>query len=167
MKYSVILFVLLYCTWGISPIKGMPPEPTVDENVIESQLSLEPTIAPVDEGDEDVQGCETEDGFIPIGRTVNKKPCKQCTCNADGRLNCNETVCPKLNCVDFKDVEDECCPICPNGENCYTPNNVILKAGEVITESGLQCKCKFSEDNLEEPTAHCSEKAEVAALDDI
>ncbi|XP_029648113.1 von Willebrand factor C domain-containing protein 2-like [Octopus sinensis] len=167
MKHSAIVFVLLYCTWGISPIKGIPPTPMVDLEAIESQLDLGTTAAPFD--DEDIQGCETEDGFVPIGKTVSKEPCKQCTCTANGDMKCNTTVCPKLNCVDFEDVEDECCPICPNGENCYTPKNVILKAGEVITESDLQCKCKFSEDNLEEPTAHCTEKIEAAAAppDDI
>lgn len=54
-----------------------------------------------------------------------------------------------------------------SGKNCYTPNRVILNDGEVITEDGLQCKCKFSEDDPEEPEADCSETVEGVPADNI
>lgn len=115
MKHSVIVFVLLYCTCGISPVKGIPTAPPVDEEEIESQLSLLATGAEVT--DEDAQWCQSDYGWIPAGGTVNKTLCEQCTCFADGELRCEHVFCPKVDCVDFENIEGECCSICPNGKS--------------------------------------------------
>ncbi|GAB1605330.1 von Willebrand factor C domain-containing protein 2-like [Argonauta hians] len=156
MKYCALILICMMCISGRSQAKGIPPPPPSDELSDEDVWMMMFPASTTSEVTAPATGCATEDGVVPVGAIVQMNLCVQCICIEDNLLKCNTTICPKLNCVDSIPVENQCCSICPNGENCYTPQHVILKAEHTITESGLQCKCRFIEDDPEEPMAQCS-----------
>ncbi|XP_033760955.1 von Willebrand factor C domain-containing protein 2-like [Pecten maximus] len=107
----------------------------------------------------DNQVCRCEHGFSGAGRAICRpngcthqgkqypdgpfKPsaCEHCQCDAaSGRVSCAIADCFFSPCVDAIHKPDVCCPVCPNGPNCYV-GNIKIPAGKDYNDGHQVCRC--------------------------
>ncbi|KAK7471528.1 hypothetical protein BaRGS_00035808 [Batillaria attramentaria] len=86
-------------------------------------------------------GCEWQGKWYAEGQQFNPDPCTFCNCQ-NGRAMCAVADCMMPACVDSKRDPTQCCPVCPNGNNCRAPDGTIIPAGqEVQLDAHTTCRC--------------------------
>ncbi|XP_019638157.1 PREDICTED: kielin/chordin-like protein [Branchiostoma belcheri] len=91
-----------------------------------------------------VAGCiSSYDGqwYPPGSGMPSGSPCSDCYCDDEGQPLCmtiSACACPP--CVDEVVYPNDCCPSCPNGENCYAMGTII-PAGRDVQVNGYTCRC--------------------------
>ncbi|CAH1794780.1 unnamed protein product [Owenia fusiformis] len=91
-------------------------------------------------------GCQHHDGkFYPPGAVISNSPCETCRCPRNGgRTQCIKQGCPPVLCVDAIHKDGECCPICPNGPNCWLDGEIIEAGIKVPKDTCKLCECPAS-----------------------
>ncbi|CAG2221411.1 unnamed protein product [Mytilus edulis] len=85
-------------------------------------------------------GCSIYGKLHPEGSHWKESPCEWCDC-VNGQSQCLIADCFKMECVDSVPHPDKCCPVCPNGKNCYFGNTVIAAGKDVQVDSDTMCRC--------------------------
>ncbi|XP_035675379.1 von Willebrand factor C domain-containing protein 2-like [Branchiostoma floridae] len=98
-----------------------------------------------------VYGCRGADGQIhPPGSTYGSS-CHPCQCANEPTLSgttwvytqwCLHIDCGCPRCVDYVFSPDQCCPTCPNGDNCDAMGTVI-PGGMDVQVYGTTCRCAY------------------------
>ncbi|KAK7107805.1 hypothetical protein V1264_015656 [Littorina saxatilis] len=84
--------------------------------------------------------CEYEGQTYPEGEFW-LNPCSSCLCRG-GEVNCALVDCFYTPCVDWVHDPEQCCPVCPNGNNCRAPDNSTVAEGETVElATGETCTC--------------------------
>ncbi|XP_038068738.1 zonadhesin-like isoform X3 [Patiria miniata] len=105
-------------------------------------------------------GCDiSRNRRINHGETLKLDNCNTCTCS-DGLLECNEEVCPALDCVKSVKREGECCAECPIpvGEGDCTLDGVVYRNTETFEDPAdncLKCVCNTGEVTCGQPGEPC------------
>ncbi|XP_078678529.1 kielin/chordin-like protein [Branchiostoma floridae x Branchiostoma belcheri] len=96
--------------------------------------------------------CFTDNGVYYPGQTwhPNGDPCHTCTCEfnswqSTGQEMCYYADCACPSCVDEVIDPGQCCPRCPNGDNCNAMGTVI-PAGRDVQVNGYTCRCPSTSD---------------------
>ncbi|XP_064594645.1 von Willebrand factor C domain-containing protein 2-like [Liolophura sinensis] len=76
---------------------------------------------------------------VRAGQEFYPTPCVRCNCSETGMVTCT-SLCELPTCVDQITREGECCPICPNGPNCYVGDKII-PAGKAVKIDRKVCRC--------------------------
>ncbi|ESP03057.1 hypothetical protein LOTGIDRAFT_230489 [Lottia gigantea] len=109
--------------------------------------------------------CICSDGTqVPPGETVWITACHGCTCD-EYSLEAQEIIadCFITPCVDSIDISGQCCPHCPNGENCRaefidfngTARSEVISVSDGVVDFGVvQCQCDH-QNYYGEPRASC------------
>uniref|UniRef100_A0A8W8MMY7 VWFC domain-containing protein n=1 Tax=Magallana gigas TaxID=29159 RepID=A0A8W8MMY7_MAGGI len=83
--------------------------------------------------------------------------CKECVCAGDGEMECTETKCFDYPCVDKVRRPGDCCPMCPNGQNCKAPDGTVVRYEEEYAMSeNVVCVC--DKDQWAELEASCKSR---------
>ncbi|XP_070211443.1 zinc metalloproteinase nas-14-like [Littorina saxatilis] len=86
-------------------------------------------------------GGKVIEGMVPGGRWMSSDGCTMCRCGPDGHATCISGSCPMPECADMVTTTGVCCPTCPNGLTCRTPEGAIIKEGEHLVEDDHNCTC--------------------------
>ncbi|KAI8504059.1 hypothetical protein Bbelb_181270 [Branchiostoma belcheri] len=96
--------------------------------------------------------CVTDNGVYNPGQTwhPNGDPCHTCTCEfnwwqSTAQEMCYHADCACPSCVDEVIDPGQCCPRCPNGDNCNAMGTVI-PAGRDVQVNGQTCRCPSTSD---------------------
>ncbi|XP_060073928.1 von Willebrand factor C domain-containing protein 2-like [Ylistrum balloti] len=85
-------------------------------------------------------GCTHNGKQYPAG-PFQPSACEHCQCDAaSGRVSCAIADCFFSPCVDAVHKPDVCCPVCPNGPNCFVGNKKI-PAGQDYIDGNKICRC--------------------------
>ncbi|XP_069104659.1 von Willebrand factor C domain-containing protein 2-like [Argopecten irradians] len=85
-------------------------------------------------------GCMHNGKQYPVG-AFKPSACEHCQCDHTGRVNCAIQDCFYSPCVDAVHKPDVCCPVCPNGNNCYVGKKII-PAGKDYNDGHQICRCQ-------------------------
>ncbi|XP_063435528.1 kielin/chordin-like protein [Mytilus trossulus] len=85
-------------------------------------------------------GCFRDGKMHPEGSHWKVSPCEWCDC-VNGQSQCLIADCFIVECVDSVQHPDKCCPVCPNGKNCYFGNKIIAAGKDVQVDSHTSCRC--------------------------
>ncbi|XP_061188044.1 von Willebrand factor C domain-containing protein 2-like [Saccostrea echinata] len=89
--------------------------------------------------------CFYEGTPYPLG-SFKPAPCKDCVCSESGHVECADVDCFDYQCVDKVQGPEDCCPVCPNGQNCKAPDNSLIGYGEEYNLSeNIVCRCDKEE----------------------
>ncbi|XP_059149059.1 integumentary mucin C.1-like [Physella acuta] len=72
-------------------------------------------------------------------------PCAHCFCS-NGRYVCEYHSCIAPSCVDDVTNPGECCPFCPNGDNCQVGGQIIPVSQTLIIPGYGTCSCVYPKD---------------------
>ncbi|XP_013415885.1 kielin/chordin-like protein [Lingula anatina] len=111
-------------------------------------------------------GCRHTDGkiYVPGARMPHRTACEECFCDIHGRqMICESTttVCERPRCVDPVQGENDCCPVCPRGPNCYLGNEIISSEIVVQVDECTACRCPR---DLNEFEKYSGGKNEILAI---
>lgn len=102
-------------------------------------------------------GCMYNGHLYPLGRTFSPSQCQQCYCTPSGEVLRYALDCLPPPCVDSVIDPTECCPVCPNGENCRHTDGTVIKKGAIYQpNSYTRCQCRASTFGFPETTAICA-----------
>ncbi|KAL4230971.1 von Willebrand factor C domain-containing protein 2-like [Mactra antiquata] len=88
------------------------------------------------------KGCLHEGQVYSSGEKFQTSPCVHCVCDPSGQVLCLAGACVMPPCVDAVNDPDQCCPVCPNGENCRHSDGTIIRKGEVYNpDTKTTCMC--------------------------
>ncbi|XP_071107459.1 von Willebrand factor C domain-containing protein 2-like [Haliotis cracherodii] len=102
--------------------------------------SLLPTAVSLPRGPTLQPGCHVNGQFHPEGSSYQPSACKHCFCS-QGREVCAIADCFFTPCVDPVHKPDVCCPICPNGSNCWALQQIIPAGRDVKLDEHTTCRC--------------------------
>ncbi|KAI3384435.1 hypothetical protein SNEBB_003336, partial [Seison nebaliae] len=96
-----------------------------------------------------IKGCLVNDMIYNIGQKYYKDKCTICECKNGGKMDCNKKQCDPLTCDHPEIKPTECCPVCPDVEQCVY-NGKIYHIGERVpidqcsictcTDNGFNCE---------------------------
>ncbi|ESP03058.1 hypothetical protein LOTGIDRAFT_157019 [Lottia gigantea] len=109
--------------------------------------------------------CTCSDGTqVPPGGTHSISDCHSCYCD-ENNSEAQEIIaaCLIVPCVDSVKMPGQCCPTCPNGENCRAEfkddngverSEIIKVSDGVVKFNSTECQCDYQNYNGE-PKANC------------
>lgn len=102
------------------------------------------------------KSCTYEGIEYPPG-SFKTHDCKECVCTDEGEVECTETKCFDYPCVDKVRQPGNCCPMCPNGQNCKAPDGTVVRyEEEYVMSENVVCVC--DKDQWGELEASCKSK---------
>nr|XP_026691205.1 von Willebrand factor C domain-containing protein 2-like [Ciona intestinalis] len=88
------------------------------------------------------EGCDENNRTYHVGEYFNTSPCRLCKCETNGRAYCSVADCEPPPCIDSIRLPDQCCPVCPEGPNCFAGGRVIPSGQTVLIDNGCRrCRC--------------------------
>ncbi|KAL3883650.1 hypothetical protein ACJMK2_029892 [Sinanodonta woodiana] len=77
-----------------------------------------------------VCACEENGSLYKPGQVVSQEPCRQCTCQTNGQVECTTTTCPSLPCKYNVVLKEKCCPVCQcmRGYRRYLPGDIVVNS---------------------------------------
>ncbi|XP_046569636.1 von Willebrand factor C domain-containing protein 2-like [Haliotis rubra] len=85
-------------------------------------------------------GCHVNGQYHPDGSSYQPSACKHCYCS-NGREVCAIADCFFTPCVDPVHDPKVCCPVCPNGSNCWASKQIIPAGKDVQIDEHTTCRC--------------------------
>ncbi|XP_066284608.1 kielin/chordin-like protein [Branchiostoma lanceolatum] len=125
----------------------IPPPTTVPTTIPTTIPTTVPTTIPTTVPTTVPTMCITDNGVYYPGQTWNPygDPCHTCTCEFNSWQGTGEEMCYIVDCACPACVDDvidpgQCCPRCPNGDNCNAMGTVI-PSGREVEVNGYMCRC--------------------------
>nr|XP_022328347.1 von Willebrand factor C domain-containing protein 2-like [Crassostrea virginica] len=82
------------------------------------------------------------DGTVYPKGSFKPSLCKECICSENGDVQCTDIECFIYPCVDKVHKPGDCCPMCPNGQNCKAPDGTVIRFGEeYVMSENVVCVC--------------------------
>ncbi|KAL3883633.1 hypothetical protein ACJMK2_029876 [Sinanodonta woodiana] len=74
--------------------------------------------------------CKENEKIYNVGQVVSQEPCRQCTCQTNGQVECTTTTCPSLPCKYNVVLKEKCCPVCQcmRGYRRYLPGDIVVNS---------------------------------------